>query len=201
MQLYLSQHRFYSFVTVVFGINTISLPSTLRAWFILFPATFSVAVTQQRAEEGGIIQDSLSQSDRECNSVLIVEGYSTCLSDIWYSQQTSFVIWSCYLYTSSPPRISRNQTHPTRTTEVHVCWQKSGEHFRGSRNQVCPVWNFPASWQYWSKGQEHGPQKLKWSRTNQHSNPPGMADWKRQAASDVGNTNWGLAWCQTFHSC
>ena len=47
-------------MTVAFGIN----PQHSHH-VILFPVTFSAAVTQERAEEGGIIQDS-PQSDREC---------------------------------------------------------------------------------------------------------------------------------------
>ena len=78
----------------------------------------------------------------------------------------------------------------TRTTEVHMYWQKSGENFWGSRNQVCPVWNFPPRWQNWIKDQNHSPQTSLRCWTNQHRNPPGMADWKRQAASDLGNSAW-----------
>ena len=89
----------------------------------------------------------------------------------------------------------------TRTTEVHMYWQKSGENFWGSRNQVCPVWNFPPRWQNWIKDQNHSPQTSLRCWTNQHRNPPGMADWKRQAASELGNTHWRLTWHWTIHPC
>ena len=80
-------------------------------------------------------------------------------------------------------------------------WWKSGQHSCQSSNQVRPVWYLPPWRQNWIKGQDNGSQKLQWCWTNQHRNPPGMADWKRQAASDLDNSCWGLTWHWTLHPC
>ena len=97
--------------------------------------------------------------------------------------------------------LSRHWTHPTRTTEVYMYWWKSAQHSCQNSNQVRPVWYLPPRRQNWIEGQDHSPQKPQWCWTNQHRNPPGMADWKRQEASDVDNPCWGLTWHWTFCPC
>ena len=70
-------------------------------------------------------------------------------------------------------------------------WWKGGQHSCGNSNQVCPVWYLPPGWQKWLKGKDYGPQTPLRCWTNQHRNPPRMADWKRQAASELGHSYRG----------
>ena len=102
-------------------------------------------------------------------------------------------------YVSALPLIPRHRNHSTTSSEVPMHWWKSDQHSCGNSNQVCPVWYFPPRWQKWIEGQDHGSQTFEWCWRNQHGHPPEVADWKRQAASDLGHPCWGLAWHWARH--
>ena len=95
---------------------------------------------------------------------------------------------------------SCRQTDLARVTERHICWQQ-GQHCHWDRNEVRAVRHHSPTGHNWIQDQEHGPQVLEWPRTDQHRNPPGVADWKRQISSDLGHPCWGLAWHWTLHPC
>ena len=78
-------------------------------------------------------------------------------------------------------------------------WWKGGQHSCGNSNQVCPVWYLPPWWQKWLQGKDYGSQISLRCWTNQHRNPPGMADRKRQAARDLGHSYRGLTWYWTLY--
>ena len=80
-------------------------------------------------------------------------------------------------------------------------WWKSDQHSCRNRDWVYRVWCFSPKWSKWSDCQEHGTPSPEQSKTNQHRNPPGVANWKRQAASHLGNSCWGPTWHWTVHSC